>query len=320
MDGSRVTHHEEYATRRTVETVKVAHYYYNCGLNQQEIADKLNTSRQRVNRLLQKALSEGIVEIRVHGYKDSNAELEIDLENRFQLHEARVVEDGAGEMLGSSVIEYLENTLEDNTNIGVTYGSTLAQICRSGSVRLQGNVNVIQLAGGANIHNVAFKPDEIANRFATFFGGKAYSLYVPAIVDNPQLKELMSHERQFQKIFCMYKEIDIAVMAVGALKKDTILVRDGYLEKDDFNRLVNKDAVGDVCFRFFDIHGRIVDPDLNNRVTGISMEDLKRIPLRMGVAYGQDKVMPLIAAVRGGYINIIVTDTRTARLLLEYQE
>lgn len=277
----------------------------------------MSTSRQRVSRLLQRALQEGIVEIKVHGYKDSNVELESQLERKFGLREVRVVHHGKSASLRASVIQYLDLIVGDGTNIGVTFGETLSQICASGTARTQSNVNVVQLLGGLNSNNVAFKPDEIANRFAMFFGGKAYSLYIPAIVDNLHLKELLYEEAQFQPLFQLYKEIDIAILAIGALHENSILIRDGYLSRADYDLLVSKGAVGDICFRFFDIDGQIVDEKLDNRVTGILTEDLKRIPLRMGVAYGAYKVRSIIAAIRGGYINVLVTDVPTARLLLE---
>lgn len=61
---------------------KVSKLYYERGLNQQEIADKLHLSRPKVSRLLQQAQEEGIVQITVHSPPGTFADLEEALETR----------------------------------------------------------------------------------------------------------------------------------------------------------------------------------------------------------------------------------------------
>ena len=299
------------------EMIKIAHYYYDLGYNQQEIADRLNMSRQRVNRLLKRALDDGIVEIQVHGYKDSNVELESQLETRLGLREVRVVDHGEGESFGACVMDYLEPLLTDGINVGVSFGSTLAQVCSASHAHSPRNLNVVQLLGGINSNSVTSRPDDIVNRIAAAFGAKAYNFFIPAIVDNLKLKEMVYTEEQFQPILELYKKIDIAVMPIGAMWEETTIIRDGYLRDKDYAMLQGKNAVGDIALRFLDIDGNIVDEELNSRVTGISTEELKAVPLKIGLGYGWRKVKPIVAAVRGGFMDVLITDVRTARLVLE---
>lgn len=78
--------------------------------------------------------------------------------------------------------------------------------------------------------------------------------------------------------------------------------------------------MGDVCVRFYDIHGNIVDKEFEQYTTGITTEQLKKIPVRIGVAYGEKKVVPILGALRAGFINVLFTDVATARLLMEEAE
>ena len=299
------------------DLIKVAHMYYNLGYNQQEIAEKLHTSRPRVSRLLKSALDEGVVRIHVEGYKDSCVELESRLEEVYHLKAARVVEQGRSESGTLDIARFLDSFVEDGMNVGVTFGSSLARLAASAGFHPREGISVVQLAGGLNYNEQIFTPDEIARRFAHMLGGKAYSMFIPAIVSNLLLKELIKQENMQQKIFDLYRRIDLAFLAVGAMLPIDVLVRDGYMSQEMFDSLRKKSAVGNVCFRFFDQEGRIVDPEITERVTGISTEDILRIPLRIGVAYGRYKAEAIRAAIRAGYLNALATDVQTAHLLLE---
>ena len=299
------------------DMIKVAHMYYDLGCNQQEIAEKLRTSRPRVSRLLKSAVEEGVVKIYVDGYKDSCVDLESRLEERYRLKAARVVEQARSERGTAEIIHFLDSFVEDGMNVGVTFGATQARLTASSGFRPREGVNVVQLMGGLNCSEITSKPDEIANRFAGMFGGKAYSMYIPAIVSNPLLKELMKEEGQQKKIFDLYDNIDVAFLAVGAMLPIGILLKDGYMSREMFDELIAKKAIGDVCFRFYDREGRTVDDEVTQRVTGISTESLMRIPMRIGIAYGRYKAEAIHAAIVAGYLNSLATDAQTARCLLE---
>jgi len=300
------------------DTVKVAYNYYCLGLNQQQIGDKFNMSRQRVNRLLKRALLEGVVEIRIHGCQETNVTLESELESKYRINEAVVVEDGDNGSLGRALVAYLHNIVQEGQSIGASYGSTLAQIywC-AGNIKKTRDIRVIQLFGGLNADNTSYRPDAIMNKMAGILGGKAYSTFVPAFVENPALKKLFNMERRNKDILKMYANIDIAAMTVGGMQENSMLIQDGYFKPADFNALKEKGAVGCVGFWFYNIDGEIVDREFNERVMGIPLEEYKKIGLRIGIAYGEHKVKPLIGAIHGGYINMIVTDAPTAQRLLE---
>jgi DNA-binding transcriptional regulator LsrR (DeoR family) len=83
----------------------------------------------------------------------------------------------------------------------------------------------------------------------------------------------------------------------------------------DTEMLRRAGAVGDICLRFFDATGAALDSELDERVVGISTEDLKRIPRKVGVAGGERKFEAIRSAVLGHWIDVLITDLETARRL-----
>ena len=302
------------------DMIKVAHYYYKIGLNQQQIADKFSMSRQRVNRLLKKALSEGVVEIKVRGYNNSNAMLESLLESKLSLREAVVVDSNDMSTLSATSIKYLKGIVQDGWNIGVSHGTSIAKLCDAPAAKEKHDIKVVQLTGGMNTINISSRPDEITINFARIFGGEAHVLFAPAITDNPGLRELIMQESQFQNIKKLYSNIDLSVVAIGALVENNMLLQVGSLNKKDFHMLRGKNCVGDVILRFIDIHGELVDKQIDDRVMSIPLDDYMKIGLRVGVAYGQEKIKAITGAIKGKYINVLITNSDTAKFLLEAWE
>ena len=78
----------DWETRRTL--YKIAKAYYEDGLTQEQIGERLGLSRAKVSRMLQRAREENVVRITVLA-PESNADLERALEDRFGLDEAVLV-------------------------------------------------------------------------------------------------------------------------------------------------------------------------------------------------------------------------------------
>ena len=76
-------------------------------------------------------------------------------------------------------------------------------------------------------------------------------------------------------------------------------------------------AVGDVCARYYDSQGQVLDVELNHRVIGIKLHVLHEIECVIGVAGGLAKAEAILGALRGDYIKILVADDVAARKVLE---
>jgi deoxyribonucleoside regulator len=90
-----------------------------------------------------------------------------------------------------------------------------------------------------------------------------------------------------------------------------------YFSSQDFNKLIEKGAIGDICSNFYDIQGNIINNvRLNNRILGMGIRELKNLPIVIGVACGEDKKEAILGALRGGFINTIVTNQGVAEYLI----
>ncbi len=134
--------------------IKVAWQYYFRNLTQQEIAEKLNLSRLKIGRILKKALAEGVVEIRLSSAIQSyNLPIETELENRFNLREALVVNSADDRQtlydnLGMAGARYLERVIEPGFILGIGLGTTVNAIVPHLSARKANTSTIVTLTGG----------------------------------------------------------------------------------------------------------------------------------------------------------------------------
>ncbi len=105
---------------------KVARLYYESGLKQPEIAQRLQLSQPKVSRLLKQAIDRDIVRISVRVPVGVQAELEEALESEYGLLEAVVVETSASDEaqlmrdLGQAAAYHLETTIRPGDVIGIS--------------------------------------------------------------------------------------------------------------------------------------------------------------------------------------------------------
>jgi DNA-binding transcriptional regulator LsrR (DeoR family) len=74
-------------------------------------------------------------------------------------------------------------------------------------------------------------------------------------------------------------------------------------------------AVGNICLRYYDAHGIEIRHPLGDRVVGVAFEQLKKIPRVVGIAGGKQKLPAILGALRGRWINTLITDQYTAKRL-----
>ncbi|MFZ7134582.1 MAG: sugar-binding transcriptional regulator [Eubacteriales bacterium] len=300
--------------------IKVSELYYNQNLNQQQIADKLNVSRVKVSRLLTEARNRGIVQIDIKYPKDNCISLENLLEERYHLEEAVIISTGnkSVDLLFTEVTSTVSQLIEEKVNhkdiIGLAWGRTVKKVVdKIGSVNKK--VKIVQLLGNIGSSNVS--GDVIARKLAHSFDGEMFLLPTPAIVEKQDIKEAMMRDGNIRSIFNMQKDCTIAIVGIGDVSEQSTLVLSGYLSDEEVQNLKKDGAVGEVCGRFIDVQGNICDNPINQRVLGIALEDLKKIPCVIAVATGEEKLQSIKAVLNTGVIDVIVTDEMIAKKILQ---
>lgn len=307
------------------EYTKIATYYYQLGMTQDQIAKKMSISRQRVNRIIKKCVDLGIVKIEIKGIDQDYLEIEKELEKKYSLKEAVVVD--AGEdlfvSLGKIAARYLEKVVKDNDSIGFSRGRTLSALLDALSPMQKKNVSVVQLVGGVNFAQTAnescMRYDDIVRRASEAFNAEAHFLYAPAVVTSKELKDSLLEEKSFKEMFAKIRKCTMIVVGIGKALSAKDAKKRSSIAYEDYLKIIDRNAVGEICARHFDIDGNSVNGDADSKIMGIEIEDLKKIPLRIGIAGGDEKRDAVLGALNGKYINVLIVDSATALKLLDDQ-
>ncbi len=306
---------------------KVARMYHERGIRQVDIADALHLSQARVSRLLKRAAELGIVRTVVAVAPGVHTEVEEALENRYGLAEAVVVDvegalDDITAALGSAGATYLETTLTGGERIGISSWSQtlLAVVDRLRPFRLPGAESVIQLMGGIGSSSVQTQGNRLLAEFARLVGATATFIPAPALVGNKAMRESLLNDPAMESVAKQWTGLTMALAGIGSLPPSPLLRASGNAaDLADQDRLHAVGAVGDVCLRFFDSTGKLVPSALDDRVVGIDADTFHKIPRRIGIAGGESKHTAIHAAITGGWVNVLITDTGTAAVLLQLE-
>lgn len=301
-----------------MDYIRIANYYYKDNLTQEEIAKKMNISRQKVNRILNKCIELGIVQINIANFEDSHLWLEVELEKKYKLKSVRVIDCDVNEdiyvKLGKCAAEYLSNIINDGDIIGLSRGRSISALVDNMPDIKKKKIIITQLMGGWNNEETNIGNDDIVRRFSEKINAKSNMLYAPIVVNNPELRKAIMNEPFFLEAYNIIKSCTIAIVGIGDVKNQQILPS---IKDDDYKYLIDKNVVGEICTHFFDINGLTVKTPLDNRVIAIELNDFLRIPIRIGVAGAKSKIFAILGALKGGYINTLITDYETAKLLNE---
>jgi deoxyribonucleoside regulator len=308
---------------RGIYLAQVASLYYDQGKSQEEVAQEFGISRSAVSRLLTEARERGIVEIIVHYPWRTSPELEHALMTHFELKAANVLiteNKSYEEMLqglGVLAARYLERVLYDGIIIGISWGTALYQMIRAMRRRRLSGVGIVQLIGATGSENVPTDGPILAQLLTDQLGGSCYYIYAPLIVENEAVREVLLQDRNIRDTLTRAKRADIALVGIGTTRSDlSSLLRAGYVDEAEAERIRATGAVGDICAQHFSLAGEWLDIDINRRVVGISLDSLSKIDTVIGVAGGSRKGAAILGALRGRRVNVLITDDQAAQRVL----
>jgi len=303
--------------------LQVARMYYNDGLNQQQIGDRLSISRQKVSRLLAEARAQGIVQITLSDPFAPDPELEARLKDAFGLR-ALVLTPGEGlnlaalrQRIGVVAAEYLSHVLSDEALVGIGWGRALHATVTALSEERRAAIHVIPLLGGIGQMAPSFQVNELARQLAEAFGGTWRELYIPATIEDRAAWETLMRLEEVKQVAQLWHQVRPAVVGIGhfEFQRQSSMFFASSMSQRTLSSLEAAGAVGDICARFFDAQGQPVTMEAG--VVGISLDQVRALPEVIAIAGGMDKVSAILGAIRGGYIKTLVTDTVTARAVLE---
>ncbi|EXX86919.1 transcriptional regulator [Paenibacillus darwinianus] len=298
--------------------LKISRMYYFDEWTQAEIAKKVGVSRPIISKGLQKARSEGLVEIIIHDHGFDTIEMENRIESAFGLEDVIVVpsadmaKEAVRTALSKAAASYLQKQLKDAQKIGVSWGTALNDLVKEYPSDAHPHLKVIPMVGGMGSHGIELHANQIAFELSKKLDCQCESLYAPAIVETAEFRNLLLSTPEINRVLAEAKSVDVALVGIGNPFNQSTMKEIGYLGDAELQSLKNAKVAGDINSCFILEDGSIAQNTLNERVIGINTDDLRQAGKVIAVAEGLHKTDSIIAALKGGYINAIITEEQTA--------
>lgn len=307
---------------------RVAQRYYVDRQRQSAIAKDLSMSQATVSRMLKRAHDEGIVRISLTAPKGTYPDLEAGLRDQYALTEAVVVdcsEDREGSVIsriGEAAAHLLETTIQNNEVIGISsWSQTIVRMIDNVHPMTQGKAKaVVQTLGGIGNPNVQKHATQVTTRLAQLTGAEAVVLQAPAVAASKEARLILLGEKFVREATDQFDNITLAFIGIGAIEPSEMLAESGNIfSEPELRQLTDSGAVAEMSQRFLNSDGEQVITPLNERVIGMSLEQLERVPRVVALAGGKAKSRAIDATLKSGVINILVTDKFTAKRLIKYK-
>ncbi|WP_061964806.1 sugar-binding transcriptional regulator [Demequina aurantiaca] len=312
--------------RRTRAALRAAQMYYMQDLTMDAIARDLAMSRSSVSRLLGFARDTGLVEITVSSPLDHGAALERKILERFGVT-AHVVpvpqlisDVDRLERVAMTAARLLSSWMDSNMTLGVAWGSTVSAVSRHVVRKDTHNSVIVQMNGAGNTQTTGIDyASEIMQRFGAAYSAQIQQFAVPAFFDDPAVKVGLWKERSVHRVLAVQARMDIAVFGLGSpfAEIPSHVYIGGYLDAADYQSLSADRVVGDVATVFYRRDGSSKDVSLNARGSGPDLQRLRRVPRRVCVVSGVQKLASLQGALEAGLVTDLILDESLATRLLD---
>jgi DNA-binding transcriptional regulator LsrR (DeoR family) len=299
--------------------------YYADNHSQTEIGQALGLSLAKVNRLLKQARNNGWIEFNIHTPSQHLFDLE------------RLVQRASGVKNAIIVPRFSDNPDAILSSIGKAAADYLLQQIRDGDVVCnsggRGVAAMVQALETDNLHAVKVVPamggvqgrfntdvNNLAGVLARRLGGSALQLYAPAFTDSEEERNAVINLRHVKEVLDTARNAQIAVVGVGSINPNSSSIwQFASASPGELQTIVDiESGAGEILARIFNNEGEPCALEYSNHIIGISLDDLRSIPLTIGIAALDDKAPAVAAALKGNYLKTIIMDDVTAKEVLSY--
>ncbi len=294
--------------------------YYADQMTQSEIAKRLGVSRATIVNHLQEARERGIVSVNINPQAGGRTSVARALMQRFGLSGVFVIpngeEESVSQRLGDAGARVLADQIEDGDIIGVAWGRTvLAAADQISLTRPLSNLTVVQVSGSST-GEPDFSPELCTSLLSNRIHARCVNLLAPAVLSTRELKAALLAEPVLKKQMDLVHSTHRILFGVGDLGPRSTVRASGIASREEVDDYIARGAVAVIIGRFIDAHGAAVGGDHDERMVGITLDELKQVPSRICLAGGRAKVPAIIATLGAGYATHFVTDIATGEALL----
>ncbi|GLR90290.1 sugar-binding transcriptional regulator [Bradyrhizobium iriomotense] len=299
---------------------RICWHYFKEGQTQELIAQQLNLTRKRVNRMLAEARERGLVQITIQRPLGPCSELESRLTKMFELRHAIVVPSPIGNtdvrvLVGAAAGDYISDHLTPGGALGIAWGGTINAAAQNVR-RRSGEANRVVLLCGGLAESTSINPYDNASMMARALDARCYYITAPMFAASPELRDLLLASEPVRSVLAMVSKLDLALLSAVDLTDQSRALEYGVITRNDWRSLRAAGAVGDICGHYLDADGNVIEHSLTTRVINPSVKSLQAIPLRVLAAGGASKVAIVRAAIRARLCNALITDESAATALV----
>lgn len=309
-----------------VLATSVARRYYLDGKSKIEIAEEFALSRFKVARLLEVAQEQQLVRIEI-GLPGSNINTELSsrLQNAFNLRHALVIDaDETGhplrQRLGKAAAELLSEIIGPDDVLGLGWARTVSAMATQ--IQRLPPIPVVQLTGALS-STTAFSGSidddnsvDVVREVARASRGPAYLFYTPFLLPDATTAQTLKRQPDVARAFSQFASVTTAVVGIGQWGPGESTLYDAASEPDR-QSLVAERVCADLSGVFISAEGAPLETSLTNRIVGIDAHQLRSVDEVIALPYGVNKKRAVLAALRGGLVNSIVTHSALAAALLD---
>jgi DNA-binding transcriptional regulator LsrR (DeoR family) len=301
----------------------VANMYYIMELNQKQIAERLYTSRSKISRMLTEAKELGIVRISISEPWERNQEHENNIRNIFHFKNIRVIKqrlsdaEGGKQLIYKAAAYYIDSLIRENMVVGISWGDTLGNVVKELADNSINNIpiTVVPITGAARISSPKTDGLELSRKLAAAYCGTYRYIYAPLFVKTREIKASMLQDHNVKSTLKLAQSSDIILTSVGALDPKSW---ENFLGADSLEILVQNDAVGHIGGYFYDIEGHLLNHLISEEMIGIDFAGLSEKQKTICIALGENKAIPVIGALNGGFINMLIIDEKCADSIINF--
>lgn len=282
-----------------------------------EIAEELGISRFMVGRMIKRARDEGLIEVVPKMIDPIDVSLSNALASKFKLQAAYAVVpptetlEQTRSTIAAFAAKVLAETVEEDDTVGLAAGRTILEMCEN--ISEMPTCDIVQLTGVAT--SDANESMHAVMTLSSIARGRMYPLHAPFVTTDARAGEAIAAQPGVKQALSRMDNLDKAVLSVGGWPNDALLAQQ-VRELGEFEEVTAAGVVAEIGTTLLDADGNPVDV-LCGRMVGISTEQLRRIPTKLVVAGTEGKHRAILAALRAGLVDVLVTDMHTARFALE---
>lgn len=307
--------------RKLDDAARAGWLYYVAGKTQDEIAKKLNISRQSAQRMVALSVSKGLIKVRLDHPIAKCMDLSVKLKNRFGLVSCDVVPSDELETsstlgLAQAGADEIERHLKSSKPKVLAMGTgRVLRACVDELSSLDCEQHkVVALLGNMALDGSASAYDVVV-RMAEHINAKHFPMPLPVLPRSKKEKEQLHAQHNIASNLALAANADVTFVGVGNLGINSPLLLDGFITTEELEELQSKGAVGEITSWVFDRDGKLVDCAVNDRVASTPLRVDSDKPV-IAIAAGQEKVAAILGALRSKMINGLITNEYTAESLL----